>query len=136
MLRSFLSTQFLGFLMVGTTAASVNWLSRLAMAQWMSFGIAVLAAYAIGMIVAFALNRAFIFPNANAPIEIQIRRFIFINLSSIPLVWGGALAFVELLRSYGLKTYVEELAHALALALPILGTFLLYKYFAFKEQRS
>jgi putative flippase GtrA len=106
------------------------------MAQWMSFGIAVLAAYAIGMIVAFALNRAFIFPNANAPIEIQIRRFIFINLSSIPLVWGGALAFVELLRSYGLKTYVEELAHALALALPILGTFLLYKYFAFKEQRS
>lgn len=135
-MRRFLSPQFLSFLMVGTTAASVNWLSRLAMAQWMSFTIAVPAAYAIGMIVAFVLNRIFVFPNADEPTEIQIRRFIIINLSFIPLVWGGALALVELLGSFGLKIYVEELAHALALALPVLGTFLLYKYFAFKEAQN
>lgn len=133
MLKHFFSMQFLGFLFVGITAAGANWLSRLAMAQWVSFVVAVPLAYAVGMSVAFVLSSIFVFPKSTVPVKNQIRRFIIINVSFIPLVWGGALLLVKLLEALGMEKYVEELAHAIALALPMLATFLLYKFFAFAE---
>lgn len=134
MLKHFFSMQFLGFLLVGMTAASANWLSRLAMAQWVNFVVAVPLAYAVGMSVAFVLNSLFVFPKSTVPVKKQVRRFLVINVSFIPVVWGGALVLVELLEAIGIVQYVEEIAHAVALALPMLGTFLLYKFFAFSEE--
>tara|TARA_B110000503_G_C6988752_1_gene346413 strand:- start:269 stop:685 length:417 start_codon:yes stop_codon:yes gene_type:complete len=133
MLSHFFSMQFLGFLLVGITAASANWLSRLAISKWVTFVVAVPAAYAVGMSVAFILNSSFIFPKSTVPVRNQIRRFIIINVSFFPLVCGVTLVLVEPLEVLGVEKYAEELAHAIALTLPMLITFLLYKFFAFGE---
>ncbi|EEB79334.1 hypothetical protein GPB2148_2264 [marine gamma proteobacterium HTCC2148] len=136
MLKSFFTKQFIGFLFVGITAASVNWVVRYMISDWIEFYAAVPIAYGVGMATAFALNRLFIFPHSVIPIKTQAKRFIAINLSFVPLVWAGAIAFAMLFELLGLKKYVEEIAHAFSLALPMLATFLLYKFFAFKDNSA
>ena len=103
------------------------------MATWISFYLAVPLAYCLGMATAFVLNRIVVFPSSDIPANVQARRFVVINLSFLPLVWGGALALVFVLERLGMRNYVEEVAHAISLALPMLATFLLYKFFAFRE---
>jgi putative flippase GtrA len=134
LLKHFLTLQFVGFLAVGCTAASINWASRYAMSTWVPFYWAVLLAYLIGMFTAFVLNRIFVFPTSSVPIRAQVSRFVIINIAFIPLVWGGALLLVDLLELLGARTHVEEVAHAIALSLPMLVTFLLYKFFAFSNE--
>ena len=45
----------------GGIAAAANWGSRFVVSRWMPFELAVVAAYVVGMCVAFALMRAFVF---------------------------------------------------------------------------
>ena len=132
MLRHYLSSQFLGFIGVGITAALFNWLARIFLGSLMPFEWAVVLAYGIGMSLAFILNALYVFPGSSEPRSLQAMRFTAINLAFLPVVWASSLMFLSLLTWIGLQKYVEELAHAVALATPMLATFLLYKFFAFK----
>lgn len=133
MLKHFFSTQFLRFLAVGTTAAFLNWLTRIGLSIWLPFEAAVLAAYTVGMVVAFSLNSLYVFPNAIEPKADQIKQFLLINLAFLPVVWVCSLLFLELLEWLGIHRYREAIAHGLAIAMPTIATFLLYKFFAFRE---
>jgi putative flippase GtrA len=134
MIQHFLTKQFLVFLLVGGTAAVMNWLARLALSLWLPFSSAVIIAYLIGMTVAFLLNHRFVFPNSNKATSAQARDFIFANVSLFPLVWFASIFINDGLKTYGVLAYSEELAHALAIPMPMFATFLFYKFFAFKEQ--
>ena len=136
MLKHFFTLQFLTFIFVGVTAASVNWISRYLMATWISFSPAVPLAYCVGMTTAFALNKILVFPKSDIPVEVQVRRFIIINLSFLPVVWGCSLIFSTALKAMGIKEYSDEIGHAASLALPMLATFLLYKFVAFKVKAN
>ena len=131
MLSQFLSRQFLAFLIVGATAALLHWLVRLMLSQYLAYTWAVCWAYLVGMTVAFVLNRIYVFPVSDKAIASQARDFIVINLAFFPVVWAAALVFNGLLLRVGLKHYSEEIAHAAAISLPVLATFLLYKFYAF-----
>lgn len=135
MIGHFISKQFLGFLLVGGLAAVLNFLSRILFSVWLPFSWAVSIAYAVGMFVAFILNSFFIFPKSDKAKHLQARDFIFVNLAFFPATWFAAVEINSLLKSLGLKNYSEELAHAAAIALPMFCTFLIYKFFAFKENR-
>ena len=63
-LRPLLSRQFAAFLLVGGTAAAAQWLSRFAFSHALPYAAAVVCAYAVGVLVAFELNRRFVFPTA------------------------------------------------------------------------
>lgn len=135
MIRHFLTRQFLIFLIVGGIAAILHWLARLLLSTIFPFSIAVAIAYVIGMTVAFILNVLYVFPVSDKPRRNQIRDFVIVNLSFFPVVWFASLQVNILLKSLGMVMYTEELAHALAIPLPMLATFLIYKFFAFKEKR-
>jgi putative flippase GtrA len=135
MIRHFLTRQFLGFVGVGATAAFANWLSRLIVSDWVSFAWSVVVAYGVGMMVAFTLNSIFVFPGSDKPRERQAFEFILVNLCFLPLVWVGAIAFEQALRWLGFQRYTESVAHAFALAIPMFGSFLIYKFFTFKRTR-
>jgi putative flippase GtrA len=122
----------LKFIIVGLLAVTVNWYSRLAITDIATFDIAILIAYPIGMAVAFVLNRFFVFPKNRTPIKIQVRRFIIINLAFIPIVWLCAIGLNQWFISYYFHAHSEDLAHAIALALPMLLTFLMYKFLVFR----
>lgn len=133
MIRLFLSRQFLGFVAVGGTAALLHWLARIVLSLWLPFSMAVVLAYGVGMLVAFALNSFFVFQRSTRPRALQARDFVIVNLLSFPVVWFASLRIDSGLRSLGMTHYSEALAHGIAIALPMLATFLIYKFHAFKE---
>ena len=134
MLRHFLSRPFVGFLLVGATAALLHWLARFALSAVLPYGWAVLLAYGVGMAIAFTLNSYYVFPASDKPVARQARDFIVINLAFMPVVWAAAMALNALLPRVGVVRYSEGVAHALAICLPVLATFLLYKFYAFREK--
>ena len=134
MLSHFLSRQFLAFLFVGATAAFLHWLVRILLSLFLAYTWAVCWAYLVGMTVAFLLNRIFVFPASDKAIATQARDFIVINLAFFPIVWAAALTLNRLLLKMGVEHYSQEIAHAAAISLPVLATFLLYKFYAFREK--
>ena len=136
MLRHFFTPQFLKFLIVGALAALLHWLARFILDIWMSFSAAVGLAYCVGMAVAFALNALYVFPHSDKPRVSQARDFVITNLAFFPVVWGIAVIIEKMLRGLGFITHAGNLAHALAIPIPMLATFLIYKFFAFKENNK
>ncbi len=134
MIKYFLTKQFLGFLAVGGLAALLHWLARLFLSIWLPFSLAVVIAYMVGMLVAFLLNSIFIFPTSEKARHAQARDFVLVNLSFFPVVWLAAVQINHWLKTVGMISHSEELAHALAIPLPMLATFLIYKFFTFKEK--
>ena len=134
MIKYFLTRQFFGFLVVGGVAALLHWLTRILLSVWLSFSSAVIIAYVIGMSVAFLLNSYFIFPRSEKARHAQARDFIWVNLSFFPIVWLASLMINHFLKLIGMVSHTEELAHALAISLPMFATFLIYKFFTFKDK--
>ena len=133
MIRHFFTKQFLEFVAVGGLAAFLHWLSRIILSNWMSFSSAVIFAYAIGMAVAFMLNSFFVFPKSEKPKHKQAQGFVIVNLAFLPIVWTASMVFEPIFRSLGLVSYSQSAAHGLAVAIPTFFTFLIYKFFAFKD---
>jgi putative flippase GtrA len=59
--RTFVSRDFLMFLLTGGFAAAVNWGSRIVYNIWMPYSAAIVVAYITGMITAFILAKLFVF---------------------------------------------------------------------------
>jgi putative flippase GtrA len=133
-IKYFFTKQFLGFLAVGGLAALLHWLARLLLSVWLPFSWAVIMAYGIGMLVAFLLNSFFVFPKSKKTRRTQARDFVLVNLSFLPLVWLTSVQVNNWLKTFGMIRHSEELAHAIAIPLPMLATFLIYKFFTFKEK--
>lgn len=134
MIKHFLTKQFLKFLLVGGSAAGVNWVARLIIDIWTTFSTSVIIAYIFGMITAFILNKTYVFPDSNRDLSKQARDFIITNLVAFPIVWILSILFKNILKNYlGLSHYTAEIAHFLALSAPIIISFLIYKFIAFKK---
>lgn len=131
MIRHFFSAQFILFLIVGTSAAVLNWFARLVLSNWVSFPIAVILAYGVGMASAFELNRRLVFPVSARPVIKQAKVFILTNLAFLPVVWGASILFKDLLAEVGIMRFSEGIAHGLALTIPVFIAFLIYKFIAF-----
>jgi putative flippase GtrA len=135
LIKHFFTKQFVGFLFVGMAAAFLHWLARLLLSIWLPFSSAVVIAYAVGMTVAFILNRIYIFPISDKAKSAQVRDFILVNLSFFPVVWYFSLKINNWLNALDIGIYSESLAHAIAISLPMFLTFLIYKFLTFREKK-
>lgn len=134
MISHFLNTQFLAFLAVGSLAAALHWLCRYLLSYWISFELAVAIAYVFGIASAFLLNRIYVFPNTNRPVNKQMRDFVLTNVAFFPVVWVMSILLASVLPSVGITLYTEGIAHAIAISIPMMATFLIYKFIAFKVE--
>jgi putative flippase GtrA len=135
MIKHFVSKQFLNFLFAGGLAAASNFVSRVLFSLWLTYSNAIIVAYVIGMLTAFIINSIYVFSKSDRNKFIQLRDFIIINMTFLPLVWLVSIKLNVWLIDLGVKNYSEEIAHFIALVLPMLTTFLIYKYYIFKESR-
>ena len=131
MIKIFFTHQFLKFMIVGLTAAILHWIARYLLNTVFSFSVSIVLAYCLGMFVAFILNRLFVFPDSKVPLKLQANRFILINISMFPVVWGFSIIFDGILAELSVP-YSQSVAHGLAVLLPSGITFLVYKFFSFK----
>lgn len=128
--------RFVRFLALGGLAAAVNWLSRFAYEPLVGFSIAVVLAYATGMVVAFVLFRAFVFPASPTPLARQIRFFVLINLLGVAQVWlvANGLALYAFPASGFAGPLAHAVAHGLAIVVPTATSWFGHRALTFAPQ--
>jgi putative flippase GtrA len=126
------SSQFLGFLLVGITAGTINILSRLLLSTFLIFEAAVALAFLIALTVAFVLNRTFVFANTGSDVVSQYAKFAVINLIALIQVWGVSVFLVRyVFPAISFDWHAELIGHAIGVASPLLTTFFFYRFWIF-----
>jgi len=127
------SSPFLRFLLCGGFAAGVNWSSRFLWSQLLPFGWAVIAAYCTGMVVAFLLFRALVFPESQTPIRIQTANFVLVNLVGMASTYLVARLLVEwLFPMIGMTFHPEPIGHGFAILVPVATSWIGHKHLTFR----
>jgi len=131
-----MSRQFAAFLLVGGAAAAAQWLSRFAFNAILPYAGAVAVAYGVGVLVAFELNRRFVFPSAAGERRAQFARFLLVNAISFTLVWLVSMLLGEVLLPKVMERQrAEAVGHGIGILSPVLLSYLLHKHFTFRAKR-
>jgi putative flippase GtrA len=133
-INSFKSRQFLFFMISGGVAAIVNFCSRIVYSFWFEFSVSVILAYVTGMLVAFILFRIFVFKKSSAALHRSAFFFVVVNLFAIAQTWlvSVGLAFYAL-PVLGVDVFVQEIAHAVGVVVPVFTSYLGHKRWSFRE---
>lgn len=133
MIQSFLSKEFLGFLITGGIAATVNFLSRIYLNQFYSFSASVVFAYLLGMLTAFILARVFVFNKSSQSIGRSVVIFSLVNIFALAQTWVISMGLnYYALPSLGVKSYVPEISSAIGIIFPVFTSYLGHKYWSFR----
>lgn len=125
--------QIVRFLLLGGTAAAINWLVRFPLSLVMPFPAAVFLAYLIGMCAGFTLYRAYVFPGSALPIGVQVGLFLAVNAVGAVIVMGVSLLLLEqVLPALGIAFFPEALAHGTGIGVGAAFNFVGHKYLTFR----
>lgn len=129
-----MSLQFVLFIVAGGIAACVNFLSRILINRWLTYSAAIIVAYLLGMITAFALNRLLVFKQVSHSVRHQIFWFTVVNLAAVLQTLAISLLLADWLFPHiGFSWHPETLAHAFGVAVPVITSFVGHKYLSFKS---
>ena len=129
----YVSEQFGRFLIAGGIALLLNWVSRFVFNQYVDYGPAIVMAYAVGILVAFVLNKLFVFPYGDRPVNAELFFFFLFNIVAFPFVWIAAYVLGEWLLPRWLPSSAAlALGHGIALTLPVFVNFFLHKFVTFR----
>ncbi|MFM7670099.1 MAG: GtrA family protein [Betaproteobacteria bacterium] len=132
MMRSFVSREFLTFLLTGGVAAGVNFGSRIVYNRWLDFSSAVVLAYLTGMVTAFILARRFVFTQGSQSVQRSALFFVMVNGVAVLQTWAISMALYFLLPMAGVTRWVPEIAHAVGIVVPVFTSYIGHKRFSFK----
>ena len=132
-MRAFASSQFLLFLLTGGVAAIVNFASRIFYSQWLDFSSAVVLAYLNGMVTAFVLAKLFVFRQSRQSVHRSATFFILVNLLAAAQTWLVSMSLAHYaLPVLGLTRFVDEIAHAVGIAVPVFTSYLGHRHWSFR----
>ena len=133
MIKSYFSKQFVLFLLAGGFAALVNFASRILINKFINYSTAIIFAYIIGMMIAFILNKLFVFRGSRQSTNRSIIYFVIVNGVAVFQTWGiSVLLAYHILPYFGIKSFVQEIAHAIGLGIPIISSYFGHKKLSFK----
>ncbi|WP_158767328.1 GtrA family protein [Terricaulis silvestris] len=132
-----LSGEILRFVGVGAFAALVNWVSRIALSVVLPLSAAIIVAYLIGMITAYALSRKYVFQPTERGVGSELTRFALVNVVALVQVWAVTIVMAEyVLPALHVDWRPLEVAHAVGVASPIVTSYLGHRYFSFAQARK
>lgn len=121
------------FLFTGGTAAVVNFGSRILYNRWMDFSSAVIVAYLTGMVTAFVLTKLFVFKKSDQPIHHSVLFFIAVNVVAALQTWGISVSLAYyILPALGVTMFVDAIAHAIGVAVPVFTSYIGHKRWSFR----
>jgi len=127
-------SEFIQFLLVGGLAAGVNFISRIGFSELVSYRVAIVLAYLIGMLTAFILSKYYVFEVSGRPFKDELRDFTLVNIFAVIQVWLISVGLAEFFFPYiGFSFYTEEVAHLIGLAIPAITSYFGHKYFSFRK---
>ncbi|MGE4062289.1 MAG: GtrA family protein [Rhodospirillaceae bacterium] len=124
--------RFARFLVSGGIAAGVNVVSRYFFSMVMDYRWAVIAAYLCGMTAAWILTRLFVFEVSGRSRGEEYLRFGIVNLVGAAQVWLVSVGLAEYaFPAIGFGWHPEEVAHIIAVGIPVFTSYLGHKHFSF-----
>jgi putative flippase GtrA len=128
--------QFVLFLLTGGVAALVNVVSRIGFSRFMSFELAVLAAYGIGMVTAYVLARRFVFRSSAVTVRRSFAAFALVNLFAVLQTWIVSVGMRNwLLPLLGIVVLKDLIAHTTGVLVPVVSSYFGHKHISFRESR-
>lgn len=128
----YLTGEFGKFLLAGGMAAAANFASRFAFEPYLPYAGAVAAAYGVGVVTAFTLNRIFVFPASGKPLHHEISWFFLFNLIAFPIVIAASAGLSWIFGQVVAKPLAQAAAHAISIMLPAVANFAAHKFVTFK----
>ena len=126
--------EFTQFLLVGGVAALVNFLARILINKFVSFGLAVVLAYLVGMVTAFVLSKYYVFEQSGRHHLHELRDFTIVNLFAILQVWIISVGLAEyVFPAIAYTFYAPEVAHLIGLGVPAVTSYFGHKHFSFRK---
>lgn len=127
------AARFGRYLLAGGAAAAANYGSRFVFSTWMPFEAAVVLAFLVGLVTGFTLMRQFVFDAAGKPVRAQAVKYLGVNLLALAqtLLVSSVLAR-WLLPLLGVETYVEAIAHAFGVAVPVVTSYFGHRHATFR----
>jgi putative flippase GtrA len=124
------------FLLAGGLAAAVNVVSRIVYSLAVPLPLAVVLAYVTGMVVAFALNRGFVFQNARDEVGRRAGRFVVVNLLAVLQTLVVTLAGTWLLHQAGAGAAAETIAHVVGVIVPVFSSYVMHRRWTFSMKSA
>lgn len=126
------SRQFVGFVLVSGLAGLANFGSRFLFSLAMPYAAAICAAFLVGLITAFVLNRRFVFLGSKQSTSSQAWRFLLVNIASLLQTLAVSLLLAHwLLPLLGWRWHPEAIAHAAGIAAPAITSYFAHKHWTF-----
>ena len=133
MIGQFFSKQFIGFLIDGGIAATVNFSSRIFYNQYCGFSTSVFFAYLTGMVTAYILVKIFVFKSSTQTIKHSAIIFAFVNVIAAAQTWAISMALnFYILPALGFERHVAGIAIAIEIAFPVFTSYLGHKRWSFR----
>ncbi len=130
-----MKTQFLRFLITGGIAALINLGSRYIINFFISFEIAVVLAYLIGMSSAYILARIFVFDNSGRSVASEFQRFAIVNLFALILVWVVSVGLARFIfPAINFSWYANDIAHLIGVMVPAITSYFAHRFFTFSKK--
>jgi putative flippase GtrA len=132
--RLSLKSEFAGFLVAGGLAALANVGSRMLLSWFVSYPVAIVLAYAVGMITAFVLMRGQVFDARSKRLGGEIGAFVVVNALAVlqTLFVSLGLAYYAL-PWIGIERHAEAIAHFIGVAVPVITSYYGHKYWTFRS---
>jgi putative flippase GtrA len=121
------------FLLAGGIAAAANYGSRFGFSIWFSYPVSIVLAYLVGMAVAFALMRQYVFEGRGKAIGPQALRFVGVNVLAVAQTLLVSLLLARwLLPAAGIASHGEAIAHAFGVAVPVVTSYFGHRLATFR----
>jgi putative flippase GtrA len=125
--------EWLRFLAAGGAAAVLNFGSRLLFSLYLSFEIAVVLAFCVGLASGFLLSRRFVFAPSGKRVMREVWWFLAVNLFALVQTWLLSVYLAGLLVPRTGTVTGEALAHAAGIMLPVVSSYVGHKYLTFRS---
>jgi len=129
--------EFILFLITGGIAALLNIISRIGFSRFVRFELAVLLAYVIGMLTAYALARRFVFVSSQASMRRSFAAFALVNLLAVLQTWLVSMGLRNwLLPLLGVVMFRDLIAHAVGVIVPVVSSYFGHKHLSFRAPQA
>jgi putative flippase GtrA len=127
-----ISGEFLRFLLTGGFAAATNLAARGLLNLLISFEVAVVLAYLIGMVTAYILARIFVFKSSGRSVASEFKRFAVVNFFALALVWSISVLLARVVFPFaGFTWHAEDVAHLAGVLAPAIVSYFGHRAYTF-----
>ena len=121
------------FLLAGGVAALANMASRYLLGYVLPYVPSIVIAYLIGMLVAFLLNRRYVFQGAGNALRQQVAWFTLVNIAALAQTLAVSVLLARwLLPAIGWRWQAETVAHVVGVIVPVFTSYVGHRRLTFK----